>query len=319
MASNNLEAITKDCFEGGFNLVLLKLNHNFIKVFKKTTIHSLNNLTFLDLSFNYLHYLFTDGGKLPRSLKVVDVLNNSLGDTSGKMFSSTDLKLIFTHNYKMCCGFTSMCTAVMPWYRNCLSILNNAAYRWVCCCLFLAILITNLALIIKQNTKSVCSESGSFRIIFTFINLSNLSCALYLFIVWYSDLKFHDYAFREQEWRSSSICLFAFMVLFIFKITEALSSGLLSLSRCMVTIYPFHSKFKETEFAKRMTLIISLGSFVLTICVAIIIKTNYSELPFRLCSPLVDPTLSNTLVLIITWFLTALQNMIFISNIFLTL
>ena len=289
LAFNEIETIDESYLKFGFNLCMLNLNHNLIKILMKNTIVFLPRLRYLDLSFNHLSHLFLDKGEI----KLLNILNNSLFDITPEIYENQFTSVIITNDYHICCVIPSdsICTVTVKWYRNCSTLLNSKFTRWFCFCVFLFNLITNIVSIKQKYEQWGTERRNDFFIVVIFGNISNITCALFIFVLWYTDIVMnHEYAIKEKIWRSSNACSFVFMVSLNFSISSPLIFGLLSLIRLMVVIHPLDSKLRLLKWSARITIIVFISSLILAFFIVVMMRLQYGDLPFRLCSPFVDPT-----------------------------
>ena len=70
-------------------------------------------------------------------------------------------------------------------------------------------------------------------------------CGIYLSLVWAANFYYGEgYAVKEQKWESSPVCFVGFTLVLFFNLWSPPLLFILSLSRLMVILYPFHSVFQ---------------------------------------------------------------------------
>ena len=112
---------------------------------------------------------------------------------------------------------------------------------------------------------------------------------------------------QESLFKSSFACFFLFSINLNFNILSPLLSGLMSFSKFMVVIFPFDSNFKNRKFV--LNCCISMYGFVATLVMAFTatFRHLYSGVPFRLCSPFINPIHSNVMLTIAACAVVILQ------------
>ena len=96
-----------------------------------------------------------------------------------------------------------------------------------------------------------------------------------------------------------------------------LLSTLLSFSRLMVVIYPLDSNFKNREFILKCCVLMYGLATTLVTGFVVTFKHVFSSVPFRLCSPFIDPTYYNIMLTETSCFLVCLQFSVYFLNILL--
>ena len=125
-------------------------------------------------------------------LMTFSVYNVSLSNTDAQAFDSSNINVIFTNNYHICCIATirTVCTAFKPWYISCSNILPTLNMKIFYKIVSVAILFLNFLSVIIQ-IKSFQSNK-CFSLIVISINGNDILCAIYLGCVWIADLSFGD-------------------------------------------------------------------------------------------------------------------------------
>ena len=116
-------------------------------------------------------------------------------------------------------------------------------------------------------------------------------------------------------WKSSFACFFLFSINLNFNIVSPLLSIFISFSRLMVVIYPLNSNFKKRKFVFKCCILMYGLTATLVTNYIITFRHVYSSVPFRLCSPFIDPTNSNMMLRTATFVVVCLQFTVYILNI----
>lgn len=160
----------------------------------------------------------------------------------------------------MCCILTSQtqCSRDIPWFASCSRLLPRTSMTATLSTITVVILVTNfltLALTansIKRSKRK--KESTIFEYFSLSVNFSDVLCGTYLLQL----LCFHghykdNFFIKEQSWQQSRSCLIVLLISFLFSISSPNYLMWLSMSRLMVILYPFDSKFKKSSFVKKST------------------------------------------------------------------
>ena len=315
---NQIEHINKDCFKNGFQITTIKLNNNLISIFYKAVLLQVINLYYLDLSNNFIINLFSDSHLVVGDLQIVSIENNTLSEISDNIFNNFNLKVLITDEYLFCCKlpFHSMCTSARLWFESCKHLLlQRILTLYVFCFSVFLIFLNVFATFVQKNVHMRGKENyGAFQYVAISINFIDFTWGIYLIILVVSDFLFeNNFIFQESLWKSSFICYFLFTINLNYNIISPLLSGFISFSRLMVVMYPLNSSFKNKKFALKCW--ISVCGLTITIVMAFIItfRHMYTNVPFRLCSPFIDPTQSNVMLRIATCAVVSLQFLVYFS------
>ena len=108
------------------------------------------------------------------------------------------------------------CLARKPWFLTCSNLLVKPAITVTCCFIsFMVIIMNFLSLIVQRYShQKNLEKSKGYGMLVVFINISDISCAIYLHILWIADL-YHkgSYVIRETIWRSGIMCHMAFAII----------------------------------------------------------------------------------------------------------
>ena len=310
LSFNKIKAITNECFENGFKILSLSLNNNLLSFFHTAVIAKLHSLQYLDLRNNQISNIFSCI-LLKTSLKILVISNNTINDITKHEFEMLNVEILLTDNYHICCivPSESLSTAKSPWYPDCSSLLMNKYVRW--CCLFLScfvVLLNMTSLIVQLFSRTSSTKSESFKTIVIPITSTDVTLGLYLLTLFIKDhVSNEKFVFKEIQWTSGPICFLAFAVILNFSMLSPLLLSYLSFMRTVVVLYPLKRNLKQRHIVVKCILSLILFTISLSIIISILQWFIFDRIPFRLCSPFVDPTGSNTLLTGITWFVVILQ------------
>ena len=184
---NLVEYVNPDCFRNGFWLISIKLNDNMISMFQRMVIFQLKNLHYLDLNNNFISALFLDYYLLIPDLEIVSIKNNRLSTISTRFFDDSNVKVIVTDNYFICCisPSESMCKSVKLWFESCRHLLLQSSIKICAFCYSLFLIFSNVFAVILQKKLHIIESKknhGVFQYLAISVNLIDLTWGLYLIL-----------------------------------------------------------------------------------------------------------------------------------------
>ncbi len=308
---NHIIALTSGCFGESGALTIIKLNNNNLSKVDNFAFSGLKSLAALDISFNKLSKLpgFLCGTS---ELKLLFLHGNNKELSQGNINEFTKLKYLKTDVYSTCCLMSSdvQCLTEKPWFFTCTDLLPGLGTKfgfYVESILTITFSCISVILRLQQWHKDT-KQSWAFGSTVVSVNTVDITCGLYLTIIWVQDIMSEKiFAPNESKWRSSFLCFLAFSILLNFCLLSPVLLCFVSVERLMVVLHPMDTKFKKTNFTVRCVCVLSIITFVLSLGVTVLLKLASHQVPFKLCSPFIDPTHSVLLLRITTWVLFLLQ------------
>ena len=309
---NQIEHIRQDCFKNGYQITSIKLNDNLISIFYKAVLLQVINLNYLDLSNNFIINLFSDSHLVVDDLEILSIKNNTLSKISDSIFNNFNLKILITDKYFLCCKlpFHSTCTSVRLWFESCKHLLLQRYLTLYAFCFSVLLVFSNVFATFVQKIfhRRGKENYGVFQYVAISVNFIDFTWGIYLIILVICDLLFeNNFIFLESLWKSSFICYFLFSVNLNYNILSPLLSSFLSFSRLMVVMYPLDSSFKNKRFVLKCCILMCGITITIMMTFIITFRHRYMSVPFRLCSPFIDPTQSNVMLRIATCVVLSLQ------------
>ena len=320
---NNIEHVNQDCFKYGFQIISIKLNDNLISIFYKAVLFQLINLKYLDLSNNFIIKLFSDSHVIASYLEVLSIKNNTLTAISDRIFNNFNLKILITNKYFICCKLPSysICTSVRPWFESCNNLLLQRSITVYVFCYSILIIFSNVSAAFVQKMSCMRSKdnSGTFQYIVISVNFIDLTWGIYLIFLVVFDLIFEEnFVLQESLWKSSLFCYFLFSINLNYNILSPLFSSFIALSRLMVVMYPLNSNFTKRKFVLKYLILIYSLATTLEMGFIVTFMHLYSKVPFRICSPFIDPTHSTMMLTVATFVVVCFQFIVYFLNIILS-
>ena len=136
------------------------------------------------------------------------------------------------------------------------------------------------------------------------LNITDFAYGIYFLILWVADLHYQGrFAIDEKEWKSGLMCFTALSICLTFSLLSTFFLTFLAFLRFWTVVNKLSMKFGNTVFTKTVLCVTILLSILTTTIIAYIVKIFHKEVPFKLCSPFVDPT-DSVLTLRITTLVT---------------
>ena len=274
----------------------------------------------MDLSDNFIIKLFLDSHSIAVYLEILSIKNNTLTEISDNIFNNFNLKILVTDKYLICCKlpYTSMCTSVKLWFESCKHLLLQKLITVYVFCFSILLLVSNVftTFLLKISHMRSKDNYGAFQYVAISANVMDLSWGIYLITLVVSDFLFeNNYILHESSWQSGFTCYFLFSVNLNYNILSPLLSSFLSFSRLMVVMYPLDSILKNKKIVLKCCILMYGLATTIVIPFVITFRHVYGSVPFRLCSPFIDPTHSNMMLRVTTCIVVFLQYVVFCLNI----
>ena len=193
-----------------------------------------------------------------------------------------------------------MCKSVKLWFESCRHLLLQSSIKICAFCYSFFLIFSNVFAVILQKKLYIIKSKkthGVFQYLAISVNLIDLTWGLYLILLVISDFFFEDnFVIQESLWKSSVACFLLFSINLNFNILSPLLSIFISFSRLMVVRYPLNSNLKKRKFVLKCCILMYGLTATLVTSYIITFRHVYSSVPFRLCSPFIDPTNSNMML-----------------------
>ncbi len=308
LSNNKILSLESEAFPS--LLMWISLRENKISTIHRSAFIGLHFLSYLDLSENLLETLQEELFKYLIELQVLifDQHAGILETIDGSVLDQTPLKLLKTEQFGLCCFIPddAHCQSENPWYKPCDDLLPTVAVKWTFYSVSSGILFCNIISLVSQVSAFVMrkSRSAAFPVSVLSVNVAHISCALYLCLLWLSDLYFGDtFPWYEDTFLSSYTCLSAFGSALLFLSLSPLILLFISLARAMVVIHPFHTRFKSAIFVIRCLSAMCFFVLFFVISVTLVTKFYDAKSSSPLCFPTIDPSDRSIVVKALTWFL----------------
>ena len=164
------------------------------------------------------------------------------------------------------------------------------------------ILIINCFSIILQaiSVKKGFEKKGAFCAMLASLNILDLSYSMPYFIMWSVDSYYGGtFVIKRNEWTSGTLCFTNSALIINYKLASPVILSFMTFSRLMVVKHPFNTKFKSFKHVFRCILYIYTLRAFSAVCISMGQWKHVGNVPFKLCSPFIDPTDSITIIKIL--------------------
>ena len=307
LSFNSLRRIGRNCFVSHKVLKVLLLNNNKIEFIALFAITNLTNLLFFNLSNNPICNFPWTLLKYSQRISSFGAVNLNL--TVINLNSRNEIiKVIDTDSYHLCCVASYIvCLADRPWFAQCSYLLPSKTLDIVFILVSCLITFLNIESIVLHLLTWKANKV--FSVLVISLNVGNLVCASYFWIIWISNFIIEQrFLTTEETWKSFPICLLSFGCVLLFTFLNQLLQISLSLSRLMIVIHPLYTKFKNLDFILKLIFYIFIVSSFVTISVCIFLIATGANVTNNLCLPFIDPSDSILPIKILTWFVVTTQS-----------
>ena len=303
VSNNKVKRIPNDCFQQSSTLKVIKMNDNLISEVENKAFLNLKALTLLDLSHNIIIVLAPTIIVNCFELETIVIQNTSLKILDVHVFKKLGIKYLISDIYFPCCFIPSSSICLSPtsvsWYFSCTDLLvNNQIKMYFIIMAFIIICCNSFSFLIQVLSRHNHASLSVSTIVISSLNILDFSFGTYFLILWFADIYYCDrFAIVENKWKSSLVCSCAFSISLNFSFLYPVFLVLLALLRFWTVIKPMSTKSKDTHFIKRLLILLSSISIIVTIFVGYFMKSFHLEMLFKLCSPFLDP--SDSIIIII--------------------
>ena len=311
LTQNQIIFLNEGCFCKNSNLKVLSLKDNLLTKIHSNVFSPALELHVFDLRNNSLSSLSSNDFNNIFKVRILFLASNNFTNVHFDTFQNVKIETVVTENQVICCLVqnTSFCSATNLFNIDCASLIPTTTLKVMFYVVSAQITVFNILSTILQKMSSMWVDpSIVFAIIVVAVNLADFGNAIPLFVMWISDLVFHEkFILKREIWTSGLACYSHFCFQLFCSVFNSTSLCFFALSRLMVVLSPMTTTFKRTKFVLRSTVISALTAIVFSLGMTFLtwfFDKNHS-LSHSLCSPFVDPTRYVITIQICTW-ITAL-------------
>ncbi len=297
-----LRFLSKHCFYSYTFMKELHLPNDEISFVSSQALSHLPSLTLLNLSSNPLSDLPPDFITSLAPVRKIILLQVNLIYSNQKTFLKMNPgQRIETSDFHLCCLIppAATCSAQIPWYISCSTLLPNQTIFFACLIMFSLLLLLNVVCFLSFLGPEDANKA--FTVSVYAMSFANIFCGAYIATLWAADIFYKEtFVLMEHMWRSSNTCHMAFGIILWFTLLSQSLLFFLPLSRLMVVLKPLNTKFKLKSFVIKCLWWQIILCLLVTVSVTSTTSMLQGNIPTNLCSPFIDPTHSSTFVLILT-------------------
>ncbi len=304
LKNNYLTSLSRHCFSLAFNLLKITLSYNKITKVADCSFRGLFLLQYLSLSNNPILILSDRLLSETNALILFEIFEVFPSMIEPNILHHKTIAAVLTSDYRLCCFAPSngVCTANIPWFLSCNHLLPSKLLQASYICLFVVILVVNiLSLFIHAATQ--VDKNMSFAITICAMNANDILCAVYLSMIWVSDVLQKDqFIVYEEHWRKSFWCFAGFAVCFIFTIFTQFIIVFLSFTRWRVVVNPIQTKMKNVRVVASWIGCLSTAATISGFGITLTLYLTNGEITNTICLPFVSFGKPVTLIFITVWF-----------------
>ena len=167
----------------------------------------------------------------------------------------------------------------------------------------------NILSMLMHISKLQKRMGQNFQIIVVALNFSDNLCAIYLTIIWVSDMLFKDmYLINEILWKSHPLCFIGLSTVLWFTISNQIIMLYFSFMRLVAIMHPLKIREKQSQETIYQVSLIHMFSFSISLVLTLVFRFIEMQLPTSLCLPFIDPSGLSTLSKVISWLVIISQS-----------
>ena len=302
-ASNQIEELSQNCFNGLHILNEVVLKDNQLHRVEEESFFNIGTINLIDLSQNDIHSFSSSSFSNVSGIMRLKISNNPLSNLAFGSIADLLITHISVHAYYLCCvkpDNTDCDTTSEEKHRTCTDIFPTTPVKFTTFLVIIFILLPNifssLTFILGYNVSGsdkTGTNSKPFKLLTTAMNIGNFACGFYLTVLVGIDIYFADQIiYKEQDWGKSLLCLFDNMVCLFYCVSLSFFLCLMSVARWSVVAHPLKSHYKRTGYVT--TQIVFSFSVIGVVCIGTSViswvQSSNTQMPDKLCSPFADPT-----------------------------
>ena len=273
LIGNPIEIIEPGTFTNLSGIQKLDLSGLNLQSISPGVFHGLLNLETLNISLNQIASVEDGSFKGLSKLTKLDLQRNKIITFGKGIFNYLDtLNELFTDKFTLCCVRPSNvleknCFAPADEFSSCADLMREdvlRAFLWIIGVLaFLGnILVLFIRLYVQRSLMGV-----THRIFITNLCFADLMMGMYLIIIAVADTAFRgQYAWREYQWRHSSVCNVAGILATVASEGSVIFLFMITIDRLLVVKFPL-GKFRISQ---RMAVIACAISWAVLFMIALI-------------------------------------------------
>ncbi len=288
-STNQIKLLSQNCFYNMTAMKSINISNNAILLIESFSFKDLCNVDAFDLSSNFISHLpshFITSNCQRGALKYFSIKSNPILYISMK-FLPIPVYIVEADTFRVCCAtHGDFCLSQKAWFESCSDLLATFAMKLSMISVSLVIIMGNiLSFVLHIYALHEKPGTGTYLIICLAINCSDLCLGVYMTIIWSVDITHRgNFAIWQIVWKSHPLCYFALAVSLLFSLSSPMFLTFLSVSRIMVVISPFITRFKRKRFVVKCLASIGLLAVLTSIYPILHCSTSGKRIATSLCT-----------------------------------
>lgn len=263
-----LSKVHTHCLQGLTNTKAITLKCLEIEDIEDFAFSDQLQLVTLDISNNSISHLAADVFHNLSALKQLIVVQNPIETIEINLFLHLEsISKIETDYFAICCDVreehSKECTAHAEWPFSCEDILTLGMKTvvWI-----IALLVGCFNIACISLSKFLVKTMSHYQILVLFVNISDLICGAYLFVILSADSYYEGKFYtRELFWRTHFLCHTAAAMSLLFTVLSPSMLLFFTVSRFLVIKDPMNPDHKDVSQCKRHCVRIHVASVVFAV------------------------------------------------------
>ncbi len=287
ISGNSVDILHRNCLKCMDNIRAFNVSKNILRLIESYTFNSSGRIQQLDLSQNNLRSLLTHSFSGLVNLISLNLSKNGIVSVSMFSFLKTNIGLIITENFQVCCFKPSLHTScpVEPlWPHSCGRLLADRVVKvFILLVSSLGIGLNLFASVIIFKKRLIGGKSYDNFIIC--LSLSDIMCCTSLLIIVTADKIFStQYLEYEYHWRTNIFCYISCILSIFGNLLSVFAISFLTVTRYLVVRIPVEVKIHDSKLSRICSLSIVL-IFIFSISMPLLYfqSAENQQLPTGLC------------------------------------
>ena len=270
VSENQLNTLKQVTFGNLKKLKLLSIAKNYITSLHSHMFLNVDNLEFINASYNAIHNIGFQAASVETRLKALDLRGNEMYKFKVTSHSFANLKnsTIIVDKYATCCFFNKeKCISMKPRpeYLTCKRMLGDIVLRISVWVLGLSAFICNVIAYCVRSRKRQANKVQTLLI--SHLALSDLLMGVNMLILAIADVYYGQYfPSYAHVWRQGFVCKFAGFLSILSSEGSVFFITLISIDRMLGIKYPFGGKYRlGTKSARIFVALAWLMAFLISV------------------------------------------------------
>ena len=268
VSENQLNTLKQVTFGNLKKLKLLSIAKNYITSLHSHMFLNVDNLEFINASYNAIHNIGFRAVSVETRLKALDLRGNEMYKVTPHSFANLKNSTIIVDKYATCClSNKEKCISMKPrpQYLTCKRMLRDIVLRISVWVLGLSAFICNIIAYCVRSRKRQANKVQTLLI--SHLALSDLLMGVNMLILAIADVYYGQYfPSYAHVWRQGFVCKFAGFLSILSSEGSVFFITLISIDRMLGIKYPFGGKYRlGTKSARIFVALAWLMAFLISV------------------------------------------------------